>query len=159
MNCNPIFTRYIQIADLLGSLFKNSLEVVVHDFRDLDHSIIHIVNGGISGRKIGDGASELGIRRLLAKETIPDVLVNYENRNERGQKCKSGSLAIRDDDGKMIGAICLNFDVEPFTQFQRFLEFFVQSEMNPLVGQEDIRKTALSNKETIVSCSLYSIYV
>lgn len=149
MNRNQIFERYIQIADVLGKIFPNVLEVVVHDFKDLDHSIIYIINGQISNRKIGDAASELGIRRLLDQENIPDVLVNYINQNNRGQKFKSASIAIRDDDKKMIGAFCFNFDLSQFDQFQKFLDFFMSCENNTLVGLNDINDRHLTNEEEI----------
>lgn len=146
---HKIFERYIQIADVLEKIFPNVLEVVVHDFKDLDHSIIHIVNGQISNRKIGDAASELGIRRLLEQENIPDTLVNYINQNDRGQKFKSASIAIRDDNKKMIGAFCFNFDLSQFEQFQKFLEFFMSCENNTLVGLSDINDRHQSNEEEI----------
>jgi predicted transcriptional regulator YheO len=149
MNPHKIFERYIQIAAVLGKLFPNVLEVVVHDFKDLDHSIIYIINGQISNRKIGDAASELGIRRLLQQEDIPDVLVNYINQNSRGQKFKSASIAIWDDDGKMIGAFCFNFDLSQFDQFQKFLEFFMNCEFSSLVGPNDINDKHLTNEEEI----------
>ncbi|MBS0654292.1 MAG: PAS domain-containing protein [Verrucomicrobia bacterium] len=149
MKSRKIFERYIQIADVLGKMFPHVLEIALHDFSDLDHSIVHIVNGHISQRKIGDAASELGIRRLLSEEDIPDVLVNYINQNSRGQKCKSASMAIRDDSGKMIGAFCLNFDLSQFEQFHRFLEFFMAGEMNPLVGAHDITDKHVTNEEEI----------
>ncbi len=131
--------RYIQLANLLGDMFPRVLEVVVHDFSDLDHSIVHIVNSHISGRKVGDGASELGIRRLLKKESIPDVLVNYTNQNSLGKQLKSASLAIRDDEGIMIGAFCLNFDNSHFEQFKTFLDGFINYEINSFVGTDDIK--------------------
>jgi len=149
MNRSKIFERYIQIADVLGRIFPNVLEVVVHDFKDLDHSIIFIVNGQISNRKIGDAASELGIRRLLDQENIPDTLVNYINQNNRGQKFKSASIAIRDDDRKMIGAFCFNFDLSQFEQFQKFLGLFMGCETNILVGLNDINDKFLTNEEEI----------
>lgn len=148
---DKIFKRYIQLANVLGELFKNLLEVVVHDFKDLDQSIIHIVNGHISDRKIGDGASELGIRRLLNDEKIPDTLVNYVNKSKKGKKLKSASMAIRDDKGKMIGAFCLNFDISAFENFQDFLSFFLQHDSNPFVSQNDISGLYLSNEDEIES--------
>jgi predicted transcriptional regulator YheO len=144
-----IFERYIQLADVLGQMFSPLLEIVVHDFTDLDHSIIHIVNGHISGRQIGGAASELGIRRLLKQEAIPDVLVNYANKNHQGQRLKSASMAIRDDQGNMIGAFCLNFDVSQFEHFQKFINFFISYEDNALVGPSDINDKHLSNEEEI----------
>lgn len=146
MSNATIFNRYKQIGEVLGAMFPNLLEVVIHDFTDLDHSVIFIVNGHLSGREIGSGASELGIRRLLAEESIPDVLINYANVNLRGNSLKSASIAIRDDAGQMIGAFCLNCDVSVFELFYKFLEPLIcrtplsivgESELSPLSGIEE----------------------
>jgi predicted transcriptional regulator YheO len=147
MSKKTIFARFIQMADMLGQMFANTLEVVIHDFNDLDHSIIHIVNGHISGRTIGDGASELGIRRMLSQEAIPDLLVNYANISPRGQKLKSASLAIRDDRGQMIGAFCLNFDLSQFERIHNFLTFFMQSETHELVGSQELTISGTNKEE------------
>lgn len=133
-----IFERYTQMADMLGKMFPNVLEVIVHDFSDLDHSIIFIANGHISGRQVGEGATELGLRRLLNSEKIPDMLVNYKNRNVRGHRLKSASLSIRDDKGDLIGAFCLNFDLSVFDHFRHFLEEFTRCEEQIWVGEEEL---------------------
>lgn len=132
-----IFDRYIQVANVLGQMFQNVLEIVVHDFKDLDKAIIHIVNGHISGRSVGGPASELNMRRLFEQDQFPDELVNYTSRSHRGQSLKSSSVAIRDHDGKIIGAFCLHFDISQFEQFQKFLELFVNSKIHSLIGIND----------------------
>lgn len=137
MEHKNIFSRYIQLADLLGNMFQNVLEVVIHDFKDLDHSIIHIVNGHISGRSLGGPVSEINLRRLLEEGEFPDMLVNFSSRNSRNQQLKSSSLAIRDDQGKLIGSFCLHFDLSHFEQFQKFLEFFLSARIDPFVGIND----------------------
>lgn len=133
-----IFDRYIQIAEVLGQMFPNILEAVVHDFKDLDHSIIYIINGHISGREVGHGASELGLRRLLGQEDIPDVLINYININQNGNKLKSASIAIRDGKKKIIGAFCVNVDISYFEHFHHFLTTLMHSTPLPLVGQGEL---------------------
>lgn len=137
MDNKIIFERYIQLAEILGQMFQNVLEVVIHDFKDLDHAIIHIVNGHISGRSHGGPVSEINLRRLIEQDQFPDMLINFTSRNSRGQQLKSSSLAIRDDQGKLIGAFCLHFDLSHFEQFQKFLEFFVNAKVNSFVGIND----------------------
>lgn len=137
MNNERIFARYILLADLLGQMFQNVLEVVIHDFKDLDHAIIYIINGHISGRSLGGPISEMNLRRLLEEGQFPDKLINFSSRNSRGQKLKSSSLAIRDDQGRLIGAFCLHFDLSHFEQFQKFLDFFVSAEVDSIVGVND----------------------
>lgn len=138
MKHSLLFQRYIQIAETLGNMFPNILEAVVHDFSDLDHSVIFIINGNISGRTVGDGASELGLRRFLEEENIPDTLVNYTSISVRGNKLKSSSIAIRNDKGKMTGAFCLNLDVSHFEHFYRFLQPLISAEVMPLVGDKEL---------------------
>lgn len=138
MSDKDIFQRYIQIAEVLGQMFPNILEAVVHDFSNLDHSVIFIVNEHISNRTIGSSASELGIRRLLGNENIPDVLINYTNVNHRGNRLKSSSIAIRNQKGKMIGAFCLNFDISAFEHIHMFINTLIHSETSPLVGQSEL---------------------
>lgn len=142
-----IFYRYVQVANVLGQMFQNVLEVVVHDFRNLDAAIIHIVNGHISGRSVGGPASELNMHRLLDQDHFPDELLNYTSRNHRGQSLKSSSLAIRDGEGNIIGAFCLHFDMSQFEQFQKFLELFVNTKIHSLVGINDFGANLTHDEE------------
>lgn len=137
MENKNIFKRYILLAEVLGQMFQNVLEVVVHDFKNLDHAIIYIINGHISGRSEGGPVSEINLRRLLEEGQFPDKLINFSSRNNRGQQLKSSSLAIRDDQGKLIGAFCMHFDLSQFEQFQKFLEFFVSAKADSFVGIND----------------------
>lgn len=127
---DPIFTTYIKVADLLGAMFKDIIEIVIHDFSDLDRAIIHIVNGHISGREAGAPISEFGLRRLIEDRKLPDQIVNFASQNGRGKSLKSSSLAIRDSKGKIRGAFCLHFDISYFTQFQKFLGHFMAPQDN-----------------------------
>lgn len=45
------FEQLKQIADLISAQFGPSTEVVLHDFTgELDHTIVYIVNGHVTGR-------------------------------------------------------------------------------------------------------------
>lgn len=137
INSQLIFNRYISIADVLAQMFPNVLEIAIHDFKDLDHAIIYIANGHISGRSLGGPVSEINLRRLLEEGQFPDKIVNFSSRNSRGQQLKSSSLAIRDDEGRLIGAFCLHFDLSHFEQFQKILELFARAETDSFVGIND----------------------
>ena len=147
MKNKEIFERYIQVADVLGQMFQDVLEVVVHDFTDLDRAVIHIVNGHISGRTVGCPASELNMRRLLEDEQFPDTIVNFSSRNSRGQHLKSSSLAIKNSENKIIGAFCLHFDISQFEFFQKFIEHFVNPKIHPLIGVNDFGASQPHSKE------------
>lgn len=147
MDNQEIFKRYMQIADVLGQMFPNILEIAIHDFKDLDHSLIHIVGGHISGRTVGAPVSELNMRRLIEQDDFPDALINYMSRNFRGQTLKSSSLAIRDENGQVIGAFCMHFDLSQFEQFHKFLEFFLHTTPDPFVGLNDFGQSQPFSEE------------
>lgn len=130
-----ILAQYVNMAQVLGDMFSPVLETVVHDLQNPDQSIIAIYNGHLTDREVGDGATNLG-RRLL-KGDFPDVLVGYENESPNGQKLKSSSLAIRNEDGELIGVLGLNMNVSYFDQFKSFIEQFVSSKRSDYVSSPE----------------------
>jgi predicted transcriptional regulator YheO len=106
-----LFERYVQIARVLAEMFSPILEVVVHDLRKPESAVIAIFNGHITGRKVGDGTTDIGVRRMKTGD-VPDELRNYLNRSPDGQKLKSTSIAIRDEAGQLIGSLCLNLAID-----------------------------------------------
>jgi predicted transcriptional regulator YheO len=135
MTDDALLDRYVQLAAVLGRMFAPVLEVVVHDLRTPDRSIVAIENGHVTGRTVGDAATDLG-RRLLSGD-FPDVLVGYANESPTGQPLKSSSLAIRDAQGALIGVVGLNLDVSVFAQFNTFLEAFILDERSPHVPEAE----------------------
>ena len=55
-----------QIAAGVAAQFGSNCEVVIHDVSGNrpDHTIVHIENGHVSGRKVGDGASQVVLVQL-----------------------------------------------------------------------------------------------
>ncbi|MGM9463351.1 helix-turn-helix transcriptional regulator [Streptomyces murinus] len=98
-----------KIAVALGRMFPGLCEVVLHDLRDPDRSIRAIENN-LSGRQVGDPATELGLSRI-ADPAFPDVVQNYPNRFPDGRPAKSTSIGVKNAEGRYIAALCLNLDV------------------------------------------------
>jgi predicted transcriptional regulator YheO len=117
-----ILEQVKQIAEGLGQTFAPFCEVVVHDLRDPDQAILAIHNN-LSGRDVGDPATELGLARI-ADEDYPQVLANYPNRFADGRRAKSTSVGIKDSSGRYIAALCLNVDLNQFRGIQNVLDTF-----------------------------------
>ncbi|MER6734538.1 helix-turn-helix transcriptional regulator [Streptomyces puniciscabiei] len=98
-----------KIAVALGRMFPGLCEVVLHDLRDPEHAIRAIENN-LSGRRVGDSATELGLARI-ADPDYPSVIQNYPNQFPDGRPAKSTSIGIRNAAGEYIAALCLNLDV------------------------------------------------
>ncbi|MGJ5755942.1 putative transcriptional regulator YheO [Streptomyces puniciscabiei] len=98
-----------KIAVALGRMFPGLCEVVLHDLRDPEHAIRAIENN-LSGRRVGDSATELGLARIEDPD-YPSVIQNYPNQFPDGRPAKSTSIGIRNTAGEYIAALCLNLDV------------------------------------------------
>jgi len=118
---DAILQRAVDIGEVIAKMLSPILEVAVHDLRVPDESIIAIYNGHLTNREIGDGATELGRRRLRG-ENIPDKMIGYANESPTGKRMKSSSLAIRNDQGELIGAVCFNLDLSYFKQYEKFID-------------------------------------
>ena len=52
----------VNIMKLIAAEFGPQCEIVLHDWsKEYDKTIIAIENGHVSGRKVGDGGSNLGL--------------------------------------------------------------------------------------------------
>ncbi|MGA4944520.1 helix-turn-helix transcriptional regulator [Streptomyces cinereoruber] len=98
-----------RIATAVGRMFPGLCEVVLHDLRRPDNAI-RVIENNLSGRQVGDSATELGLRRI-ADPDYPGVIQNYSNRFADGRPAKSTSIGIKNADGRYIAALCLNLDV------------------------------------------------
>ena len=76
-----------QIAQGLGETFAPFCEIVVHDLMHPEHAILALHNN-LSGRTVGDPATELGQARIADPE-YPQIIANYANQFADGRQAKS----------------------------------------------------------------------
>jgi predicted transcriptional regulator YheO len=112
-----------QVAQGLGATFAPFCEVVVHDLFDPKHAILAIHNN-LSGRDVGDPATELGLARI-ADPKYPQVIANYANQFADGRRAKSTSIGIKDSSGRYVAALCMNVDLTLFRSLQNAMQQFV----------------------------------
>lgn len=123
-----------QVMNLIANQFGSSCEVVLHDLtKDYAHTIVDIRNGYITHRTIGDCGSNLGLKVL--RGTVEDGdRFNYVTTTADGKILKSSSIYLKDDEGKVIGSICVNYDITKTVQLEGFLKQFNQYD----VHQEEV---------------------
>lgn len=115
--------------DNLAKLLGENSEVVVHDFRgDLDSTIVKIINGHVSGRKIGDAPPRLFFDRLPdlpGAGSGAEELELYFGDTDTGKTLKSSTTLLRGGDGKVIGAVCINMDISDMLRAQTTIQNFL----------------------------------
>lgn len=119
---HPNLFRVLQrIADGLTGVFGKSCEVVIHDLSDPRNSVVHVSNGSVTNRKVGDGIRDIAMV-LRSPRFTNDTLASYLSETSDGKRVKSMTTVIRDDNGDIVGAFCLNLDLEPLIQARGFLD-------------------------------------
>ncbi|WP_019011670.1 helix-turn-helix transcriptional regulator [Deinococcus aquatilis] len=129
------------VAQGLAETFAPFCEVVVHDLTNPEHAILAIHNN-LSGRSVGQAATELGLARL-ADPDYPQVLANYANRFADGRPVKSTSVGIKDSSGTYVAALCLNLDLTVFQGLQSVLTPFIQVDATPRETLDPVGADAL----------------
>jgi predicted transcriptional regulator YheO len=105
-----ILNTYMDAADALSAYLGEAFEIVLHDLKDLDHSIVKIINGFHSGRVPGGPITDFALSMLeqIDKEDSKRFLTYY-SRNKYGKPVKSATLAIFGEQERAIGLLCINF--------------------------------------------------
>jgi predicted transcriptional regulator YheO len=106
----------------LSAQFGSRCEVVLHDLknRPYDHTIVAIENGHVTGRKVGDCGTNLGLEVLRGTDKEGDRY-NYVTQTKDGKVLRSTSIYIRTPENEVIGALCINFDVTDFIMAEKTL--------------------------------------
>lgn len=106
----------MRVAKGLAGQFGRNCEVVIHDLKsnDIEHSIVAIENGHISGRSIGDGPSHIVLESLKEDPSALEDRISYLTKTSDGKILKSSTIFIRDDNGKVTGLMGINYDISMF---------------------------------------------
>ena len=85
---------------------------MVHDLsRHPDHTIVAIVNGHVTGRKVGDGASHVVIEQLQTNDPEPKDHLCYLTKTPDGKILKSSTVYIHNSKGKVSAILAINYDI------------------------------------------------
>ncbi|MDO4810815.1 MAG: helix-turn-helix transcriptional regulator [Eubacteriales bacterium] len=147
-----------QLADGIAAQFGSKCEVVIHDVnsRHSDHSIIYIVNGHVSGRKIGDGASKVVLDQLRSQDKEAKDHLCYLTRTSDGKILKSSSLYIRNSKGVVAAIFSINYDVTALLMMKKEVEDMLlptdkeQKEPEKLVNVNDVLNELIKQSVTMI---------
>lgn len=106
--------EFVFLQDLVKGLaaqFGSNCEVVLHDLnRPYDSTIVAIENGHITGRKVGDPGTNLGLE-ILRGNQVNGNKYNYVTQTKDGRMLRSSSIYMKNSQGATIGSLCINYDI------------------------------------------------
>ncbi len=126
MTDQEVLQLYISFVPFMAKVCGPGCEIVVHDIRNPQCSLIAIENS-LSGRKLGNPLTELA--RDLAEQgkyLETDYVANYSGRTKKNDFLSS-TYFIKNE-GRLIGMLCVNKDISAIKQmscsFAHLQEYF-----------------------------------
>jgi len=154
---NFLVERLSLLVEPIAKTFGPHCEVVMHDLRQLEESVIKIEHGHITGRTIGSSVTDLALKNL--KENITnDQLLNYQSTTKDGRTLKSTTVIIRNKQNLPIAALCINIDITDLKSAWSFIDQICYIGEREEMGEtfETDMNTTISTTidKTIAACHL-----
>ncbi|WP_306009738.1 transcriptional regulator [Bacillus sp. MMSF_3328] len=124
-----VLESFIPIAKSTAKMFGPNCEVVIHNLTNPQASVMFTVNNHVTGREIGQSFDHLVKTVLQSEDFKEDYLAGYTYVTEDKRTIRSSTSLIRDSKQKVIGAFCINFDVEALNQMQQFMNTFLSTQV------------------------------
>lgn len=115
------------LVEAVGRTVGSHCEVVLHDLRRPERSIVAISNGAVSGRRvggpvIGGPTKDVALKTLDAKLKESTLSIGYKTETRDGRELRSTSLVMRTPEGKPVIAFCINVDLSTLIMAGRLLD-------------------------------------
>ncbi len=139
------FEVLCEIATCIAKQFGENCEVAIHDLTlPYDKTIVFIENGHVTGRKIGDAGTNTGLEILRGTTECKDQF-NYVNHSRSGRILRSSSKYFRDENGRVVGSLCINYDVTDLILAQRSIQHAAN-----MMETADTKETFTSNVDELL---------
>lgn len=116
----------IAIMKGLAEHFGDKCEFVLHDYsRDFSSSIVAIENGQLTGRKVGDGGTRLGLQFSRSEKENSSGRFRYKTQTKDGKQLLSSTIFLKDDDGNVQGSLCINMDISEIIGLKNFVNQYL----------------------------------
>lgn len=100
-----------------------SCEVAVHYLAEIDHSIIAIENGYLTGRKVGDTLMDFDLHHIFEPDRLRQPFItNYTSKRSVGNRIfRFSTFYIHNTKGEIIGLLNANVDISDLLTMQKIL--------------------------------------
>lgn len=125
---HPLLQPMIPIVELLGKMLGSDYEIVLHDVSDGNTSIVALVNGNLTGRDINAPMTDFG-KFLMSNPMSVEVnyIANYPSEAGNGRPMRSGVALIKDEDDKLVGFLCINYDMTKASMLKDMGDFMMKT--------------------------------
>lgn len=139
-NSNKL-NKYIPVVHFIAEIMGKNCEVVLHDVTKPDSSIVEIVNGHISGRKVNGPITDLALK-VMKEKNYKDkhFICNYESVGKGKKPFRSSSYFLKDEQNEIIGMICVNVDLTDLMKARSILDdAILLADVTNIANQEQVQ--------------------
>lgn len=133
-SADEVLRLYQPIMRALATAAGPSVEVVLHNLDgsdvDLDHTIMAIENGHVTGRALGGPSTSLGIDVLKDRQKNHDAY-GYRGFTSDGRELRCSSVYFHNAAGDIIASFCINVDLSPLKQARNMLDALLPATPSP----------------------------
>ncbi len=147
-----LLRQYTRLVQFLTQVLGPDYEIALHDISEKSSSVAAIANGYISGRTVGAPLTSMALKAIADKSYLEeDFKINYSGVTNGNKVLRSSTMYIKDDAGKLVGLLCINFDDSRFQELSTKLfqlchpDAFV--EQNIVVRGDLLETEKLHNEE------------
>lgn len=151
-----ILQSYVPVVEGLGRYLGEGYEIILHNLESLEHSVIQIVNGHYSGRKVGSPITDFALGMLAQIESSKDhSAISYFNRRQDGVILKSTTIPIPGEENRIIGMICINFYTN--LPLSAVIQQLIPEGLNPLQNFPHNTETFTENVDDLIETALADV--
>lgn len=131
---HPVIQALIPVIKGLATALGPDYELLLHDVSAPEQSVVAVENGQISGRSqvtgrsLGSPLTDFALQVCHQEEyKDKDFICNYVNTTKTGKKIRNNCIMIRDNDKKLIGILCVNYDMTNAEIIKNMVSFLTAS--------------------------------
>lgn len=131
---HPIIQALIPVVKGLATALGPDYELLLHDVSTPEESVVAIENGQLSGRSqvtgrsLGSPMTDFALQVCHQEEYKgKDFICNYVNTTKAGKKIRNNCIMIRDNGGKLVGILCVNYDMTNAEIIKNMVNFLTAS--------------------------------
>lgn len=123
----------------LGEHFGSRCEFVLHDYsQGFTSSIVAIEHGELTGRKVGDSGTRIGLSFSHAGKENEDGRFHYITQTKDGKRLLSSTILLKDDKDEVKGSLCINMDISDLIGLKNFINEFLNDKPAETVVYNDV---------------------
>lgn len=152
--CHPLLKPMIPLARMLGEMLGNDYEIALHDVTGEKPVLVEYIHSNVTGRSENSPMTDLG-NFLMTSGEAGDIeyIANYQSEAADGRRLRSGTSLIRDEDGRLVGFLCVNYDITKANLIKDLGEFLTKATPLTFKGVEHERFERVRDADSMIDAA------